>query len=418
MLAKSWDLSADRLTYTFKLDPAAKFASGDKVTADAVVASINRFRESPVASHKSQMAIVESAEAVDDTTVEVKLTRPSNLWLYHMSSTVGMVIDPAGFDTLDNASAGSGPLVLDSWRAQEYVNLKKNPDYWGTPVRYDVVTFKYFADPNAMNAAMQAGQLDIISNLQAPDSLPLFADTSRFTTIEGTTTGEVVLGLNNSSKALKDVRVRKAITMAIDKQKLLDTVWGGKGTVINSMSVPTDPWYEDLGDVAPYDPDKARELLADAGATKLNLRFRPAVLPYATKAARFVASELNAVGIKTTVEELQFPEPWLSRIYSDADYDMTVIAHVEPFDVTNFANPNYYWRYADPEFVRLVEEADQAAPEDFIPGMKKATRYLAEDAAAVWLFSLPNLVITKSTITGLPENQTTLSFDVTTLVTR
>jgi peptide/nickel transport system substrate-binding protein len=97
---------------------------------------------------------------------------------------------------------------------------------------------------------------------------------------------------------------------------------------------------------------------------------------------------------------------------------MTVIAHVEPFDVTNFANPNYYWRYADPEFVRLVEEADQAAPEDFIPGMKKATRYLAEDAAAVWLFSLPNLVITKSTITGLPENQTTLSFDVTTLVTR
>ncbi len=418
LLAKSWDLSPDRLTYTFKLDPAAKFASGTKVTADAVVASIERFKASSVASHKSQMEIVKSAKAVDDSTVEVTLSRPSNLWLYHMSSTVGMVIDPAGFDILETVSAGSGPLVLDSWRAQEHTTLKKSKEYWGTPVRYDTVTFKYFADPNAMNAAMQAGQIDVISNLQAPDSLPLFSDTSKFTIIEGTTTGEVVLGLNNSSKVLKDERVRKAISMAINKEKLLETVWGGKGTVIGSMAVPTDPWFEDLTNISPYDPDKAKELLAEAKATGLNLRFRPALLPYATKSARFVASELNAVGIKTKIEELQFPEPWLSRIYADADYDMTVVAHVEPFDITNFANPNYYWRYDDPEFVRLVEEADQAAPEDFIPGMRKATRYLAEDAAAVWLFALPNLVITKSTITGLPENQTTLSFDVTTLVTR
>lgn len=418
LLAESWDVASDRLTYTFKLDPATHFASGKKVTADAVVASIERFRASPVASHKTQMSIVESAEAVNDTTVRVKLTRPSNLWLYDMSSTVGMVIDPEGFDNLDRKSAGSGPLELDSWRAQEHTTLKRNPNYWGTPVRYDTVAFKYFADPNAMNAAMQAGQLDIISNLQAPDSLPLFSDTSRFTVIEGTTTGEVVLGLNNASKKLSDIKVRQAISMAIDKQKLVETVWGGKGTVIGSMSVPTDPWFEDLTGIAPYDPEKAKKLLAEAGATNLNLKFRPALLPYATKSARFVASELNAVGIKTTIEELQFPEPWLSRVYKDADYDMTIVAHVEPFDITNFANPKYYWRYDNPEFVKLITQADEAAPDDFVPGMKKATRFLAEDAAAVWLFVLPNLVITKSNISGLPENQTTLSFDVTTLVTR
>lgn len=418
LLARSWDLSSDRLTYTFHLDPAARFASGNKVTAEAVVHSIKRFQASPVASHKAQMSIVALATAKDESTVEVTLTRPSNLWLYDMSSTVGMVIEPTGFDTLDTASAGSGPLKLDSWRAQEFTTLTKNPNYWGTPVRYDTVTFKYFADPNAMNAAMQSDQLDIISNLQAPDSLPLFADTSRFTVIEGTTTGEVVLGLNNSSKKLQDIRVRQAISMAIDKQKLLDTVWGGHGTLIGSMSVPTDPWYEDLTGIAPYDPEKAKKLLADAGATNLSLKFRPALLPYATKAARFVASELNAVGIKTTIEEMQFPEPWLTKVYKEADYDMTVVAHVEPFDIMNFANPNYYWRYDNPEFVKLVTEADEASPEDFVPGMKKAARFLAEDAAAVWLFALPNLVITKSTITGLPQNQTTLSFDVTTLVTR
>ena len=98
--------------------------------------------------------------------------------------------------------------------------LAASPGYWGTRPRLDNVTFRYFADPNAMNAAMLAGDIDVISNLQAPDAVDQFADTSRFTTIDGTTNGEVVLALNNARPALKDVRVRRAISMAIDKKAL------------------------------------------------------------------------------------------------------------------------------------------------------------------------------------------------------
>ena len=418
LLAQGWDLSADRKTYTFHLNPAAKFASGAKVTAEVVVQNIERMRKTAVEPYHTQASIVAAQRAVDEHTVEVSLTRPSNLWLYDMSSTVGMVIDPAGFATLGEQTAGSGPLRLKTWTPRDSIVLERNPDYWGTPVRFDAVTFKYFADPNAMNAAMLSGQLDIISNLQAPDAIAQFADPARFSVVEGTTSGEVVLGLNNASPKLKDVRVRRAISMAIDKQKLLDTVWNGRGTLTGSMTVPTDVYHADLSDVSPYDPAKAKSLLAEAKATDLELRFRPAALPYATKAAQFVASQLADVGIRTKVEELQFPARWVETIYTKGDYDMTVVAHVEARDIVNFANPDYYWHYGDPEFVALVKEADQAAPVEFPDKMKVAARFLAEDAAAVWLFVLPNLVITKPTVTGVAINATSLSFDVTTIATR
>ncbi len=418
LLAQGWDLSDDRTVYTFHLNPAARFASGAKVTAEAVAQNISRMRATSVEPYRTQMSIITDQRVIDEDTLEVTLSRPSNLWLYDMSSTAGMVIDPAGFASLGQQTAGSGPLRLKAWTPRDNVTLERNPDYWGTPVRFDTVTFKYFADPNAMNAAMLSGQLDIISNLQAPDAIGQFSDPAAFTIVEGTTNGEVVLGLNNESPELSDVRVRRAISMAIDKQKLLETVWNGKGTLTGSMTVPTDVYHEDLGDVSPYDPDAARELLKEAKATDLELRFRPAALPYATKAAQFVASQLDDVGIDTTVEELQFPARWVDTIYTKGDYDLTIVAHVEARDIVNFANPDYYWHYGDKEFVDLVRAADRAAPVEFPDRMKAAARYLAEDAAAVWLFVLPNLVITKPTVSGVATNATSLSFDVTTIATR
>lgn len=418
LLAQKYDLSDDRKTYTFTLNPAAKFASGAPVKASDVVANFERMRQSKVAMYAAQMSLVTSVTAPDDATVVVTLSRPSNQWLYDITSTVGMVIEPAGFETLGTKTAGSGPMQLQSWTPRDSITLEKNPGYWGTPVRFDTVTFQYFADPNAMSAAMQAGELDVISNLQAPDGLSQFEDPEKFTILNGATSGEVVLSLNHATPALKDVRVRKAITMAIDRKKLLDVVWNGKGTLIGTMVAPTDPYYEDLANVTPYDPERAKALLKEAGVTDLTLRFRPAALPYATKATPVVAEMLNKVGIKTKVEEQQFPSRWVDTVYVKGDYDMSLVAHVEARDINSFTNPNYYWHYNSPEFNKLFLEADTASEEEFVPKMKAAARYLATDAAAVWLFSLPNLVVTKSTITGVPADARTLSFDVTTIATR
>ena len=430
LLAQSWDLSPERTTYTFHLNPAAKFADGTKVTAEAVAANINRIRTEQVAAKlKSQMAIVSDVSVKDADTLDVTLSRPSNTWLYDMTSTAGIVANPAGFANLKTQTAGSGPLTLNKWNVKDSIVLERNQGYWGTPVRFDTVTFRYIADGNAMNAAMLSGELDIISNLTAPDAIGQFADSSRFAVLEGTTNGEVVLGLNagaaptdatypvgTGNPALKDPRVRQALTHAIDKKALLAAVWNGKGTVIGQMSVPTDAYYEDLSGLYPYDPAKAKELLAAAGHNgTLTLRLKPAALPYATKAAQYVASQLGAVGVKVTIEEQQFPATWLDTVYTKADYDMTIVAHVEPRDLANYTNPNYYWRYSNPEFSAAVVAADQADEAGYVAGMRAAERMLATDAASIWLWALPNIVIARAGLSGIAVNATSLSFDVTTI---
>ncbi len=419
LLAQEWDVSDDRTVYTFRLNPAANFASGKPVTAASVVTSFNRIKTEPAiaAPLVEQMAVVKSTEAVDEHTVKVTLSQPSNLWLYDISSSAGIIYDPDGLAALDTTPAGSGPFVLQRWNKGQSVVLAGSDGYWGTPPRLDSVNFRYFADPNAMNAAMLAGDLDVISNLQAPDAIDQFSDTSRFTTIQGTTNGEVVLALNNSRDTLKDVRVRRAISMAIDKKALLDTVWNGKGALIGSMVVPTDPWYEDLTSVNAYDPEGAKKLLAEAKATNLSLKLRVPTIAYATKSAQFIESALRQVGVKVTVEELDFAT-WLKDVHNGGNYDMSIVAHVEARDIRRFTDPAYYFHFDNADFNAQFEAADEAPSDELVPFMRKAARTLAEAAAAVWLFDLPNLVITKSTVSGVPQNAATLSFDLTTIAVR
>ncbi|HHU39200.1 MAG TPA: ABC transporter substrate-binding protein [Propionibacterium sp.] len=428
LLAQAWDVTPDRLTYTFRLNPAAQFSDGTPVDAEAVAKNIERIQTGTTAPKlKNQMEVVVGTEVVDATTLDVTLSRPSVTWLFDMAGAAGIVMNPEGFDAAGSETAGSGPLTLDRWTPGDSIALKRNDAYWGTPARFDEVTFRYFKDPNAMNASMLSGQLDIISNLQAPETIDQFSDEGRFTIIEGSTEGEVTMAINNGAApegvpagtgnpALQDVRVRKAITMAIDRRALLDTVWHGKGTLIGSMSVPTDPYYEDLADLHPYDPEEAKRLLAEAGHENLTLRLRPPTLPYATKAAQFIASQLGAVGITVQVEELQFPRQWIDTAMTNADYDLTIVSHVEPRDVATYANPAYYWRYDNPAVQEAVRKAGEGTIEEYTTEMRNAARIIAEDAASVWLFALPNLVVTKEGVTGVAENaNSSLSFDVTTI---
>ena len=414
LLATGYEVSQDGKTYTFHLDPAAKFASGTPVDANAVMASINRMRQAPSQTLKNQMAVIQDVQAPDTHTVVVILSQPSNFWLYNMTSTAGIIVDPAITD-IATAPMGSGPYEFDTWVKGDSITLKKNPNYWGKSVYYDQVTFRYIPDANAMVSAMLSGDIDIAGEMTSPDSLPQFSDTSKYTVLTGTTNGEVVLGFNHARASLQDLRVRQAICYAIDRQALLNTTWGGQGQVIGSMVVPTDPYYEDLSGQYPYDPQKAKDLLAEAGVSNLTLSLRVPITPYAPPAATFIASELADVGITVNVEELDFSSAWLPQVFTNGDYDMTIVDHVEARDIVNWANPNYYWHYNNPDFQSLITQADQASPTDFITDMKQAARILSDDAAADFLYVFPNLIVAKPGITGIGQNATSLSFDVTTI---
>ncbi len=418
LLAKSWTRSDDLLSYTFSLEPGAKFASGAPVSADAVVASFERARSDAATGQiRGAWDVVDTITADDAKTVTVTLTRPSHQWFYDLAGPSGIVTDPAFTGDFNAESAGSGPYQFSQWDQGSLVQLVANTGYWGTPARFDEVNFRYFADPNAMNTAMLSGQLDLITNLAVPQAIGEFADTERFSIHEGSTNGEVVLGFNHDTEALGKLEVRQAINHAIDRKALLKAVWGGKGELIGSMVPPTDPWFEDLSNTYPFDQAKAKQLLADAGyADGLTLRFRPPNLPYGPSIGRFVTAALKEVGITVDLEVLEWGA-WLDTVYTKRDYDLTVVAHVEPRDLGNFGI-DYYWNYHNEEFQKLMVEGDAGTDEEQIAKFKEAARLITDDAAADWLFLLPNVTVASAKISGVQDNQVSLSFDLATLASR
>ncbi|WP_236650409.1 ABC transporter substrate-binding protein [Kutzneria albida] len=415
LLAKSWTLSEDRRTYDFQLRDDATFTNGAHFTAEDVKFSINRVKTAWTVSTKASMDVVDHVDAVAPDHARVVLSKPSNNWLFAMAGRVGAMFTPTGTADLRTTPIGTGPYQLDRFNRGDSLVLKANPRYWGPKPTFGTVVLKYFADPTALNNALLSNGIDVISSVQTPDSLSRFETDDRFTVVQGTTTGEVVLSFNNARAPLSDKRVRQALTYAIDRRALLATAWAGKGLLIGSMVPPSDPWYEDLSNRYPYDPDRARELLAQAGQPHPVLRLRVPNLPYAVDSAQVIRSDLAKVGVTANIEELDFPAVWLKEVFAGHDYDMSIVAHVEPHDLATFGNPNYYWGYRNPRVGALLAQADAGTPEQQVSGLRQVASTISEDAAADWLFLLPNLVVAKAGITGLARDQVSDSFDLSNL---
>lgn len=415
-LAKSWTVSDDRKTYTFDLVEGATFTNGDTFDASDAVFSINRVKKDWTTSLAKAMAVVQDAKAVSPTQLQVTLSRPSNDWLYRMTTRIGAMFSQSGVDKLATTTVGTGPYTLDTWNRGDSLTLKRNPGYWGAKPYFDSVKLAYFKDPTALNNALLTDTIDIISTVQAPETLAQFEGNSKYEIIEGTTNGEVVLSMNNARPPFDNSQVRIAARHAIDHKALLDTCWAGRGTLIGSMVPPTDPWYEDLTSVAPYDVAQAKALLARAGTPNPAVRLRLPSLPYATACGQVVKSQLEQAGFKVTIDQLEFPAAWLTSVFKGGDYEMSMIAHVEPRDLPAvFGNPDYYIHFKDPELTKLLEAADTGDEAAQTENMKKAAKLLSAQAASDWLFLLPNLMVADAGITGLPKNAISESFDLTAL---
>ncbi|MFD9945704.1 ABC transporter substrate-binding protein [Nonomuraea sp. NPDC059023] len=410
LLAEKWEISPDRKTYTFTLRKGVTFSSGAPFTADDVVFSFDRVKSDWKLKIKAQLDVIDKVEKKDDTTAVVTLKQPSNGFLYALATRLGAMFSRTGVADLANKPVGTGPYQLGGWKRGDSIQLTANGTYWGTKPAIPGVTLKYFKDATAMNNALLTGGIDVISSVQAPESLQQFADPNRFQTVEGTTNGEVVLSLNNGRPPFNDKKVRQAVRHALDHKALLDTAWAGRGQLIGTMVPPTDPWYEDRTGDYPHDVNKARELL---GGKTYNVKMRIPNLPYAVASAQVVKSQLAQVGITADIEPLEFPARWLDVVFKQGDYDLSIINHVEPRDMGIFADKSYYFRYDNPEFGKLLAEADKGTEQEQTDKLKQAAKLLSDDAAADWLFLFPNLIVAKKGVTGLPKNAIAESFDFT-----
>lgn len=415
-LAESHEISEDRTTYTFTLPEGRTFSDGSELTAEDVVASIEAVQSDAwTSSLKSTMDVVKSAEAVDDRTVKVTLERPSNAWLYNMTTRVGAIFPSDTQAKLAKETVGSGPYELKSWKRGDRITLERRDDFGGEVPYFKTAVFRYFKDGTALNNAMLTGDIDLETTVQAPESLSQFEGRDDLQVIEGTTNGEVVLSFNHSSTPMQSQPLRQAIRHAIDHQGLVDTCWAGKGELIGSMVPPTDPWYEDRTGDYPYDLEKARQLVEEAGVDE-PLRLRVPTLPYATECGQVVKSQLEEAGLEVRLDQLEFPAGWLEQVHSGADYDLSIVAHVEPRDLgVLFGDPEYYLRFDDPEVQQLLEEADAGSEAEQKKAMQEAARRVSEEAAADFLFLLPNLVVADADLQGIPENSVTEGLDLSSL---
>jgi peptide/nickel transport system substrate-binding protein len=405
-LAKSWTVSDDGKTYDFTLRSGVTFSDGTPFTAEDAAFSINYVKTKWTVGVAKAMDAVTSATAVSPTELKVVLSQPNALWLFKMTTRIGAMMSPKHVDSLATEAIGTGPFTVGDWVHGVSITLNRNDAYWGPKALEKSVVFTYFSDPTAMNNALLTGGIQVITTVQTPQALAQFGDTSKYTVINGTTNGKVMMTLNDARPPLNDVRVRQAINYALDKQAIVKAAWAGYGTPIGAHEVPTDPWYVDLANRYPHDVAKAKELLKEAGQSNLTLRLALPPVPYAAKAAPIIVSQLAEAGITVQTSDVTF-DNWLGKIFAAPyDFDMTIINHVEQYDVTTVfsGKPDYYTQYTNPEVTRLEAEGLAGDHATFIADFQKVMTILADDAAAAWLWAFPNLMVADANVRGLPEN--------------
>jgi len=414
LLAKSWTVSSDHKTYDFQLNSGVTFSNGDKFTGDDVKFSIDRVKSTAwTISLKGYMDVVKSVTVVSPTEVKVTLSAPSNDWLFRMTTRVGAMYTPNGVADLANKAVGTGPYVVTKFTRGDSILLTRRNDYWGPKPAMQTVTFRYFNDPNAETSALLSSGIDGIIDVGSPDLLSQFKSNKQFLIIQGTTNGEVVLSMNNASGVFTDKRVRQAVCFAIDRKALIQVANAGYGTLIGSMVPPTDPWYQDLSNNYPFDPAKAKALLAAAGKPKITVRFRVPNLDYALPPAQVVKSDLAAVGITAKIDVLQFPAQWLDQVFTKHNYDMSVIEHVEARDIATYGDPTYYWGYNNPTVQQLLKAGDAGTPAQQITDYQQVAKILSADAVSDWLYLYPRLNVLRVGLQGVPPNALSEALDVT-----
>jgi peptide/nickel transport system substrate-binding protein len=415
VLATGYTLSADRKTYTFTIRQGVKFSNGDPLTPADVVFSINRVNAKGSKYPYAAIFDVASAKTVGTDQVAVTLKTPDWSFLFNLASySNGVILDPKTVTTLATNPVGTGPYTISGNVANYSTTLKTNPAYWGSRPGVAGVEFRYYTDPNAEEAALESGQIQV-GNLPTPADLPTFKnDPGKYGVLTGLTNGKVQLTINNTAGPFKSLLVRQAVNYAISKATVNQVASGGEGVPIGTDTVPSDPYYVNLAGLYPYNPAKAKALLKQAGypngfSTTLTL---PPYF-YAQLAAPVIQQELAAVGIKVTIKNVAFPL-WLSQVFTGGSFDLTVIDHAEARDIANYGTAGYYWHYAGTSKVAAQLAAANAAPTQgqWIAGTKSVLTEIADDAVNDWLYVLPGIEVYAKGYIGLPTQGYTESLDL------
>ncbi len=414
-LAASWDISDDGLVYTFNLRDGVTFHDGTAFDAEDVKFSLDRARaEDSTNAQKALFAAIDSVEAVDALTVKVTLSRLEGAFLFNIGWGDAVIV--AQETAADNATrpVGTGPFMFSDWVQGDRVELVRNPDYWGKPAQLEKATFKFISDPTAAFAAVMAEDVDAFPIFPATETLAQFEADPRFSVVVGSTEGETILAINNGRAPFDDIKVRQALAHAIDRQAVIDGAMFGYGTPIGTHFAPHHPAYVDLTSQYPYDPERARALLAEAGhgdGLTVSLKLPPP--SYARRGGEIIQQQLAAIGVTAEIENLEWAQ-WIAEPFKGKDYDLTIVSHTEPMDIGIYARDDYYFDYHSDAFKAIMTELNNTTdPARRTELFQDAQRRITDDAVNVFLFELAKAGVWNAKLKGLWANAPVQANDLT-----
>ena len=406
-IAESYEVSEDRMTYTFHLREGVQFHNGKTVTAEDVVYSIQRCAAATETGivQVEAFSVIQSIETPDDKTVAITISEPSNEFISYMTTAVL----PAGYDKQDTDPVGTGPFKFVSRTAQDSVVLEKFNEYWGTPAQLDKVTLKIMENADSLMMSLQSGAIDLCAHLTSTQVAQLEKD---FNVAEGTMNLVQAMYLNNAVAPFDDVRVRQALCYAVDKQEIIDLAFDGYGSPIGSSMYPAFGKYFDdsLTNYYTKDVEKAKALLAEAGypdGFDMTITVPSNYKPH-MDTAEVLVQRLAQIGVNATIEPIEW-ESWVSDVYAGRQFQSTVVgvdastmtarALLERFtsdygkNFINYNNAEY-----DALFQQTLTAYDDAGQTAIY---KQMLANLTENAANVYIQDLADLVAVRKGVEGV-----------------
>lgn len=406
-VAESYEVSDDGLTYTFKIREGVKFHNGDIVNAQDVAYSIEQCKtpDETGAMAEPALQMIEKIETPDDSTVVFTIDHADGEFLNYL--TVAVV--PDDYTEQDTKPVGTGPFKFRSRTAQEAVVIERFDDYWGEKAKLDKVTFKIIENGDSMVLSLQSGAIDYCNHLPTIQAAQL---KDEFNIVEGSMPLIQALYLNNNVAPFDNELVRQALSYATDRRQIIDIAFDGYGSVVGSSIYPTlGKWFdESLSELYPYDVEKAKELLTEAGypdGFDMTITV-PSNYPQHVDTAQVLADQYKAIGINVEIQPVEWAA-WVSEVYKGRNFQTTITgvdahyptarAMMERFMSEHGKN---FINYNNEDFDRLMTEAiasgDDAQRTELYT---EAQRNLAQHAANVYIQAPADLVAVRKGLEGV-----------------
>lgn len=377
-LAKSWEVADDCKSVTFHLRDDVKFHNGRPMTAEDVKYSIERLHEDDSAKKKYYTNIT-GCVIEDDYTITFTTENPDAVLLTSFAYPWSVIVPAECADTLKTEPVGTGAYKFVSWTPQQQLTLEANEDYYdGKPA---IPTVKYSIVPDVTTAMVGIidGSIDLVD--VTGYRIDTIKDNKGVSIYEKGINSVTILGMNLDNEILKNEKVRQAMASAINKDEIIQAASDGFGVKVGSYLPSTAGEYIDTNDVIPYDVEKAKELLTEAGypegfTVKLTL---PKSYQVYTNIGQIIADQLAKINVNCEIEMVEWAD-WMQNVYTDKNYDMTVMANSGRLSAYDFiarfeSTKNDYISYktgeADPILAELKNELDPARRTELIKEFQK-----------------------------------------------